>query len=135
VLLLGFASGACVAMPKFTRPPVRVLAAGPVDPSTVAGFRSELLFATEAYSVHRALLNEALRPHYHRFHAETVVVLSGRARLRIGDAWHELGPRSIAHVPRGVVHEVQPLEPGTPLDALSIFSPPFAGTDRVFVKR
>lgn len=42
--------------------------------------------------------------HYHPHAEETVIVLSGRGRHRVGDEWHEIGPGDVVFVPRGVVH-------------------------------
>ncbi len=130
----------CALFPPGCRTPegradsVRVLALAPIDLASAPAFRSELLFATPRVSVHHTLLKERLSPHFHLDHEETVIVLEGRARMLIGEAWHEIGPGSVTHVPLGVVHAVEPLGPGGFVGAVSIFSPPFDGKDRVFLE-
>ena len=101
-------------------------------PTRAAGapVASAPILASPGLSLHAVTAAGPIRPHYHALHEETVYVVAGRARMRIGDAWHEIGPGSIVHVPTGVVHAVEPLEPCT---VLSIFAPPFDGGDRVFV--
>lgn len=42
--------------------------------------------------------------HRHLHAEETVVVLSGRGRHRVGDQWHEVGPGDVVFIPRGVAH-------------------------------
>ncbi len=107
-----------------------MLALAPVDSESVGGF-SRLLFASPRVSAHHVVLEKPLAAHFHRSHDETVVVLSGRARMLVGDAWRDLASGSVVHVPPGVVHAV---EPDGPVSAVSIFAPPFDGEDRVFVE-
>lgn len=42
--------------------------------------------------------------HYHEREDETFWVLDGQATFLHGTIWSELGPGSVVHVPRGVVH-------------------------------
>lgn len=42
--------------------------------------------------------------HYHEREDETFWVLAGQATFLHGDAWSELGPGSLVHIPRGTVH-------------------------------
>ena len=72
----------------------------------------------------------SLGAHFHAHHDETVYVLEGRARMRVGDAWHELGPGDLVHVPEGVVHAGEIEGEAT---VLSFFTPAFDGSDRVFL--
>jgi mannose-6-phosphate isomerase-like protein (cupin superfamily) len=82
-------------------------------------------------SVHHLLVLEGVKAHYHRDHDETVVVLSGKGRMTIGGAVREVGPGSVLLMPRSTVHALEVTD--GPLEAVSVFSPPFDGKDRVFV--
>jgi len=103
-----------------------------VEPGPAGGLHTRRLFASPRLSAHATSVSGSLAPHLHAHHEETVYVVAGRARMRIGDAWHELGPGDVAHVPEGVVHAVEVDGTAT---VLSVFAPPFDGTDRVFVER
>lgn len=103
------------------------------EPPTLAAgapVASAPILASPGLSLHAVTAAGPIRPHYHARHEETVYVVVGRARMRIGDEWHDIGPGSIVHVPVGVLHAVEPSEP---CYVLSIFAPPFDGEDRVFV--
>lgn len=95
------------------------------------GFRSRTLFTSPRLSAHVTRVWQPLRAHYHAEHEETAYVLHGTARMRIGDVWHDLEPGDLVHVPRGVEHEVDVDGSAT---VLSLFAPPFDGSDRVFVE-
>lgn len=86
---------------------------------------------TAGASVHHLRVADEVRPHLHRRHDETVVVLVGRGRMRIANDTTEVGPGTVIVVPRGTVHSLE--VEGDPLEAISVFSPPFDGKDRVFV--
>ncbi len=105
---------------------LRVAPGGSEEPSA-----SELLFACPSLSAHRAFVRDAVPAHVHDDHEETVYVIAGEGRMRLGDSWLELGPGALVHVPRGCPHAV---EARTPLTALSIFTPPFDGEDRRFIE-
>ena len=102
-----------------------------VEPATeVLSFSSELLFRSPRLSMHRSVAQAPLAAHFHRHSEESIYVVSGTARMRIGNAWHELSAGSLVHVPKGVVHE---LVPAGIITAISTFSPPFNDRDREFV--
>jgi len=42
--------------------------------------------------------------HSHPDAEETVIVMEGRGRHRVGDNWYDIGPGDIVFVPRGMVH-------------------------------
>jgi mannose-6-phosphate isomerase-like protein (cupin superfamily) len=81
-------------------------------------------------SAHHLLIAARVRAHRHARHDETVVVLAGRARFRMGDRSEAIGPGSVLLIPRGTVHALEVTE--GPLEAVSVFSPPFDGKDRIF---
>ncbi len=102
-----------------------------VEPvSEVLGFSTERLFTSPGLSVHKNAALAPLPAHLHRNHAETVYVVSGRGRMRVGDEWHDVTEGSLVHVPRGVVHA---LVPHGLINAISFFSPAFDERDRIFL--
>ena len=52
---------------------------------------------------------EGAKQHAHP-HEQVLFVLRGRVRMVIGGESHELGPRSVAHMPPGVPHSLHALE-------------------------
>jgi uncharacterized RmlC-like cupin family protein len=133
---LGVLALAALAVGSACRSPVRdeprVLAAGELelDPGDgPAGFATRELFASPLLSAHVTRVGGPLGAHVHADHEETVYVIRGTARMRIGATWHELAAGDLVHVPRGVVHEVADAD----ATVLSLFAPPFDGADRVFV--
>ncbi len=87
--------------------------------------------ASKGASAHHLRLVEGAKPHVHRRHDETVVVLSGHGRMTLGPDTVDVGRGSVLVVPRGTVHSL--VVSGAPIEAVSVFSPPFDGRDRVFV--
>ena len=71
--------------------------------------------------------------HYHETHDETVVVWSGKGKMRLGDETHSVGPGSILFIPRKTLHSFEPTGEEKAV-VISSFSPPFDGEDRVFVR-
>jgi mannose-6-phosphate isomerase-like protein (cupin superfamily) len=76
-------------------------------------------------------LESGVATHLHRRHDETVTILSGRGRLRLGDETRDVGPGTVVLIPRGTPHSVEVTE--GPMEAISVFSPAFDGKDRLFV--
>lgn len=85
-----------------------------------------------ASSAHHLRVAEGVKPHYHAVHDETVVVLSGRGVMTLGEETHDVEPGSVILIPRGTVHSLRVV--GDPLEAISVFAPPFDGKDRIFVE-
>ena len=85
----------------------------------------------QSASAHHLRITGEVKAHLHRRHDETVVVLSGRGRIRLAADTMDVGPGAVIRIPRGTVHALEILE--GPLEAVSVFSPPFDGTDRVWV--
>lgn len=108
-----------------------VLVVVPPDVPAGESFAVAAVLEARDLSVATATVRGTLPAHIHRRHAETVYVLSGTARMRLGDKWHELVPGQLVHVPPGTVHAVVSREGAS---VLSIFTPPFDGEDREFVR-
>lgn len=84
--------------------------------------------ANEWGSYHIALLNAAEKKHVHDRHDLTIVVLSGRVRMHMGDQVSEVGPGAVIEVPHGLDHWAEPV--GGSAEAYLVFTPPFDGEDR-----
>ena len=83
-------------------------------------------------SVHHLRIAEGVRAHVHRQHDEQVVVLGGEGTMKVGEATHAVTAGTVLLIPRGAVHQLTVT--GPPVEAVSIFSPPFDGEDRHFVE-
>ena len=104
---------------------------GALTPGEGANITSRLLAEHESASVHHLRVEREVRAHFHRVHDETVVVLAGNGRIRLGEEWRDIEPGLVVVIPRGTVHAV---EVGSePVEAVSVFSPAFDGKDRLFV--
>lgn len=77
-------------------------------------------------------VHEAVKPHRHNTHSETLYVLSGRGEMRLANETVEIGAGDFIQVPAGVVHGVRVLS-GEPLKVLSMQAPEFTGADREWV--
>lgn len=113
------------------RAPALYRTSGALDEQEAANVVSAVVARYESASVHHLEVNERVAAHYHRLHDETVVVLSGAGKMRLGDAWHELAAGDVLAMPRGTVHALEVTE--APLAAVSVFSPAFDGQDRHFL--
>lgn len=100
-------------------------------PAVTAAPSTRLLGAHPDASVHR-LWTTGVKPHFHRAHDETIVVLAGSGTMRLGEESHVVAPGVTILVPRGVVHSLE-VSDGA-VEAISVFSPPFDGTDRHFLE-
>ena len=93
---------------------------------------SRVVGGYQSASVHHVRAGDELRPHYHRVHDETVVVLKGAAHVAIGDEVRTVGPGTVLLIPRGTVHSAEPAD--GPSEVVSVFSPAFDGRDRIVVE-
>ena len=127
-LLCALLAPACLSWgpqgtPRVIRPELPLL---PVGESSA----TEALFESSHTSCYVTTLDGTLAPHYHERHEEVVWVLTGRARMFVGNTWYEIGPGDVVHLPAGVLHAV---ETDRPCSVISLFSPPFDGVDRVYL--
>jgi len=137
--LLAFAAAACVARPKerfeilepFVGNLEERLAESPLAPG--AALRSDELHRGSEASLHLVQVRDAVAPHYHRDHDETVYVIRGEALFTLAGEEMALRPGTLLHVPRRLVHSVRVLG-AEPCAVLSLFTPPFDGKDRIFVE-
>ena len=81
-------------------------------------------------SHHVVIVRKRERPHYHRFHDLSVVVLRGHGVLRAGQKEIPMFPGDIAHIPRGETHFFRNTGSDQAVAFVSI-SPPFDRRDVV----
>jgi mannose-6-phosphate isomerase-like protein (cupin superfamily) len=87
----------------------------------------------QGVSHHIVQIRDRESPHMHRAHDGTVVMISGRGFLMMGDKRIDLSAGDIVYIPRGAAHFY--VNTGIePTIAFVVFSPPFDGKDNVPVK-
>jgi len=96
-----------------------------------ANVTSATVGAYESASVHHLRVAGGVKTHVHHRHDETVTILSGEGRMRLGDETRDVGPGTVLLVPRGTLHSLEVI--AGPMEAVSVFSPAFDGKDRLFV--
>lgn len=94
--------------------------------------RTVTLPGTESARGNLIVLRQDVALHFHARHDETVYVLEGKGRMRLGTKEFDFSPGYLIAIPKGTHHAVQLLS-DEPLVAISIFSPPFDGKDRIMV--
>jgi mannose-6-phosphate isomerase-like protein (cupin superfamily) len=72
-------------------------------------------------------------PHYHKSHTEEVYVLEGMGVLTMGKSVYNIKPGDYIIIPSGTVHSVRTISK-TPLKVISMQSPSFDGSDRIWVE-
>lgn len=71
--------------------------------------------------------------HYHQFHTENIIVLQGRAEMRMNDTVICIKKGMHVSIPKGTIHSVEKVLSRRPLVVISVQSPYFDGKDRVLV--
>lgn len=94
---------------------------------------SHFLAGGEFGSVFVATPKSPIRPHYHAEHDETVVIVRGSGRVRLGESERKVKSGDVVFVPRGTIHAYLP-EVGDEV-IVSCFAPVFDGKDRIFVDK
>lgn len=95
--------------------------------------RSQMLYTDSACSSFLLEIDRNVKPHLHRNHTEHVVVLSGKASMRLGEKRFEIKTGDVIFIPKGTIHSVD-LVGEAPLKVLSIQAPLFDGQDRIWIK-
>jgi mannose-6-phosphate isomerase-like protein (cupin superfamily) len=79
-------------------------------------------------SHHLVQVRDREKPHIHKFHDGTVVMVKGRGYLILDNRRIDLSVRDIVYIPRGAVHYFVNTA-SEPSVAFVVFSPPFDGKD------
>ena len=85
-------------------------------------------------SHHLVQVRDREKPHLHKFHDGTVVMVKGHGYLMLDNHRIDLSVRDIVYIPRGAVHYFVNTA-SEPSVAFVVFSPPFDGKDIVPVAK
>jgi mannose-6-phosphate isomerase-like protein (cupin superfamily) len=78
-------------------------------------------------------IKQHVKGHFHQWHTENIIVLEGKAQMKLGLDTLIVKPGDHINIPKNTPHAVLQVLSRKPLKVLSIQSPAFDGTDRVFV--
>jgi mannose-6-phosphate isomerase-like protein (cupin superfamily) len=106
----------------------KVLAENPLGASE--NIKITTLGQGQGVSHHVVQVRDREKPHMHKIHDGTVVMVKGRGYLMMDNRRIDLSTGDIVYIPRGVVHYFVNTA-GEPAVAFVIFSPPFDGKDTV----
>jgi mannose-6-phosphate isomerase-like protein (cupin superfamily) len=90
------------------------------------------LYADSLSSSFKICINKEVKPHYHQHHTEHVYVISGIGEMQLGDSLITISAGQFVFIPANTIHSVKKTSK-EPLEVISIQSPGFDGTDRIFV--
>ena len=76
-------------------------------------------------------VKNSVRAHKHLLHTETLFVLEGEARIKIGNETRTIKSGDFIVVAEGIIHSVE-VTSKIPLKVLSVQTPEFLGKDRIF---
>ena len=85
-------------------------------------------------SHHLVQVRDREKPHLHKFHDGTVIMIRGQGYLMMENRRIDLSASDIVYIPRGAVHYFVNTA-GLPSVAFVVFSPPFDGKDTVPVDK
>ena len=89
----------------------------------------------ELHSTYMIIIKNKVPLHYHKDHSENLVVLEGRALMKIGNDTLKIIPKDQVTIPKGTLHEVIKVIGKIPLKVISVQSPKFDPKDRYFIKK
>lgn len=78
-------------------------------------------------------IKDEVKLHKHNHHTENIYVLKGKGEMTIGDQKFIIKKGDYFTIPKGTAHALKVISFG-PVKVISVQSPKFVGTDRVFVK-
>jgi mannose-6-phosphate isomerase-like protein (cupin superfamily) len=102
------------------------------EPSTYENIHVQPLQSDSLSSAFIIWLKEFVQLHKHEHHTEVIYVLEGSGMMQIGNQFQRIKPGDMVFIPAGTPHSAKAVSP-EPLKVLSIQSPYFDGTDRVFI--
>ena len=73
--------------------------------------------------------------HFHLNHTENLYVISGKAIMTLADSTFTIRAGDHLTIPKGTPHSVTKVIGRKPLQVLSIQSPKFDGSDRIFIEQ
>ncbi len=79
-------------------------------------------------------VKKEVKGHFHAAHTEFIVVLEGKALMRLNDQIITIKRGDVIHVPSGTKHAVLEVKGNKTLKVLSIQAPYFDGKDRIFIQ-
>jgi mannose-6-phosphate isomerase-like protein (cupin superfamily) len=101
-------------------------------PDGTGPVRSTTLHSDSACTSFLLCIDAGVRPHLHRTHTEHVFVLDGTAEMMLGDSTRTIRTGDVILITPGTPHAVK-VTSSAPLRVISIQSPHFDGTDRVWL--
>jgi mannose-6-phosphate isomerase-like protein (cupin superfamily) len=110
----------------------KVLAENPLGPTE--NIKITTLGQGQGVSHHIVQIRDQEKPHMHRIHDGTVVVVKGRGYLMMDNRRIDLSAGDIVYIPRGAVHYFVNTA-AEPAVAFVVFSPPFDGKDNVPIEK
>lgn len=111
----------------------RILSADELTcPEGTGPVRSVTLHSDSACSSFMLCIDAGVRPHLHRTHTEHVFVLDGTAEMMLGDSTRSIRSGDVILIPPDTPHAVK-VTSSAPLRVISVQSPHFDGTDRVWL--
>lgn len=75
-----------------------------------------------------------VKAHKHEHHTEHLYIIEGEGKMRLGDNFIQIRSGDYIVIPAGTIHSVEEVLSETILKVLSIQTPEFDGTDRVFIE-
>jgi mannose-6-phosphate isomerase-like protein (cupin superfamily) len=110
----------------------KVLAENPLGASE--NIKITTLGQGQGVSHHVVQVRDREKPHMHKIHDGTVVMVKGRGYLMMDNRRIDLSAGDIVYIPRGAVHYFVNTA-AEPAVAFVVFSPPFDGKDTVPVAK
>lgn len=94
---------------------------------------NKVFFSDSLCSSFCIVIKKEVKPHYHRFHSEHVVVLDGEGSMKLNGKIILMRKGDVVFIPKNAIHSVKSTGV-VPLKVLSIQAPRFDGNDRIFVE-
>ena len=79
-------------------------------------------------------VKSGVKQHFHAEHTENIYVISGKATMTLADSTFTIRKGDLLTIPKGTPHSVTKVFGRKPLQVLSIQSPLFDGSDRIFIE-
>jgi quercetin dioxygenase-like cupin family protein len=104
------------------------------SPNDFENVHVQILTHDSLQSVFVIWVKKEVKGHFHAEHTECIVVLEGKAVMRLNDQVIQIKRGDVIQVPSGTKHAVLEVKGRKNLKVLSIQSPYFDGTDRIFIQ-